>query len=56
LITNQFNDQVIEVTPANDVVFAYGQPGVAGSANGQLNTPYHAVDIGDYTGLTAPTP
>jgi hypothetical protein len=56
LITNQFNDQVIEVTPANDVVFTYGQPGVAGSANGQLNTPYHAVDIGDYTGLTAPTP
>lgn len=56
LITDQFNHQVIEVTPESKVVWQYGQIGVAGAGKGQLNTPYHAVDIGDYTGLTDPSP
>jgi hypothetical protein len=56
LVTDQFNHQVIEVTPGSKVVWQYGQIGVAGAGAGQLNTPYHAVDIGDYTGLTDPSP
>jgi outer membrane protein assembly factor BamB len=56
LITDQFNHQVIEVTPESKIVWQYGQIGVAGAGKGQLNTPYHAVDIGDYTGLTDPSP
>lgn len=55
LITDQLNDQVIEVTPAKEIVFTYGQLGKPGNGNGYLNTPYHAVDIGDYTGRTPPT-
>jgi hypothetical protein len=56
LISDQFNNQVIEVTPGMPakVVFSYGQLGVSGNGKGQLNAPYHAVDVGDYTGLTDP--
>jgi hypothetical protein len=58
LISDQFNDQVIEVTSTTpaQIVFTYGQLGVGGDGTGQLNAPYHAVDIGDYTGLTDPNP
>jgi hypothetical protein len=52
LISDEFNDRVIEVTRAKQIVWTYGQIGVAGSGAGQLNAPYGAKVIGDYTGLT----
>jgi|HubBroStandDraft_1064217.scaffolds.fasta_scaffold62799_1 hypothetical protein len=54
LISDQFNDQVIEVSPAGQVVSSYGTLNVAGAAAGQLNGPYDAKRVGDYTGLTPP--
>jgi hypothetical protein len=54
LISDQFNHQVIAVNHAKSVVWSYGQIGVAGAGPGQLNAPYDAKSIGDYTGLTTP--
>jgi hypothetical protein len=54
LIADQLNDQVIEVDQSGSVVFSYGQIQLAGNAQGELNTPYDAKAIGDYTGLTQP--
>lgn len=54
LISNQFDDQVIEVNPAKDIVFAQGMIGVAGKTFDELNAPYDAKVIDDYTGLTPP--
>jgi hypothetical protein len=58
LISDQFNHQVFEIdhaTPAH-VLFSYGQLNVAGNAAGQLNAPYDAKGVGDFTGLTLPPP
>ncbi len=54
VIADQNNHQVIEVDTTGKVVFSYGQIGVAGNAAGQLNSPYDAKVVGDYTGLTTP--
>jgi hypothetical protein len=54
LISDQFNHQVIEVDSAGHVVFSYGQLNVAGNGAGQLNGPYDAKRVGDFTGLTPP--
>ena len=54
LISNQFDNQVIEVDPQKNIVFAQGRLGVAGSGFKELNAPYDAKVIGDYTGLTLP--
>jgi hypothetical protein len=54
LISDQLNHQVIEIDPVGNVVFSYGQLNVAGSAPGQLNGPYDAKRVGDFTGLTPP--
>lgn len=54
LISDQFNDQVIEVDSTGDIVFSQGQIGVAGTGFNELNAPYDAKVVGDYTGLTAP--
>lgn len=54
LISDQFNHQVIEVNPAKTIVFSYGQLNVAGAGAGQLNGPYDAKVVGDFTGLTPP--
>ncbi len=54
LISDQFNDQVIEVDPNGNIVFSQGQIGVAGTGFNELNAPYDAKVVGDYTGLTAP--
>jgi outer membrane protein assembly factor BamB len=57
LISDQFNNQVIEVDHNKNVVFTQGQ--IAGDfppGNGfdQLNGPYDAKVVGDFTGLTRP--
>jgi len=54
LISDQFNHQVIEVDPSGNIVFSQGQIGVAGNGFNELNAPYDAKVVGDYTGLTAP--
>jgi hypothetical protein len=55
LISDQFNHQVIEVNHAKQIVFTQGMIGVAGTGFDQLNAPYDAKVVGDFTGLTVPT-
>ena len=57
LISDQFNDQVIELNPSMAIVRSYGminQPGYSPSTAIQMNAPYSAYVIGDYTGITPP--
>ncbi len=57
LISDQFNDPVIEVTRAKVIVATYGtinDPGFSPSTTGEMNAPYSAYVIGDYTGITPP--
>jgi hypothetical protein len=59
LISDQFNDQVIEVTHTtpSQIVASYGtinDPGYSPSTALQMNAPYSAYVIGDYTGVTPP--
>jgi hypothetical protein len=54
LISDQFNDQVIEINMQKQIVFSQGAIQVDGNGFNQLNAPYDAKVIGDYTGLTPP--
>jgi outer membrane protein assembly factor BamB len=54
LISDQVNEQVIEVDPAGNIVYSQGQIGVVGTDFDELNWPYDAKVVGDYTGLTEP--
>ena len=54
LISDQFNDQVIEINPDHQIVFSQGQIQVDGNGPNQLNAPYDAKVVGDFTGLTFP--
>lgn len=54
LISDQFNNRVIEVTKGGDIVFQQGMLNAAGNGPNQLNGPYDAKRIGDFTGLTPP--
>jgi hypothetical protein len=54
LIADQFNDRVIIITPEKQIIFQYGTTNVVGNGRNQLNAPYSAVAICDYTGLTPP--
>jgi len=54
LISDQFNDRVIAVTREGQIVFTQGMLNVAGNGFNQLNGPYDAKVVGDYTGLTRP--
>jgi hypothetical protein len=57
LISDQFNDQVIEINPSKVIVASYGtinDPGFSPSTAIQMNAPYSAYVIGDYTGITPP--
>ena len=57
LISDQFNHQVIEVNAQGVIVASYGKINDAGfnpSTTVQMNGPYSAYVIGDYTGLTPP--
>ena len=57
LISDQFNNQVIEVNSSKAIVASYGMindPGFSPSTAVQMNGPYSAYVIGDYTGITAP--
>jgi hypothetical protein len=54
LITDQFNDRVFVLDASRHIVFQYGMTNVVGSGFDQLNAPYSAAVIGDYTGVTLP--
>jgi hypothetical protein len=57
LISDQFNDQVIRVNTEGVIVASYGtinQPGFNPSTAVEMNGPYSAYVIGDYTGITPP--
>ena len=54
LISDQNNNQVLEVAPDGGIVWSYGVLNVAGPGAGMLNGPYDAKRIGDYTGLPTP--
>jgi PQQ-like domain len=54
IIADQFNNRVLIVNPA--LAFQYGMVNVTGNGPGQLNGPYTAYVIGDYTGQTPPPP
>ncbi|MBV8726125.1 MAG: hypothetical protein JO350_12410 [Candidatus Eremiobacteraeota bacterium] len=54
LISDQFNMQVIQVNHDGKIVFKQGRIGVAGTGPDQLNAPYDAKVVGDFTGLTPP--
>jgi hypothetical protein len=60
LISDQFNHRVIEVDQGGTIVRQLGTTNVPGfsttSATSELNAPYDAKVIGDYTGLTNPRP
>lgn len=54
LISDQFNDRVMEITPGKEIVLQQGQLNKPGKGADELNGPYDAKNIGDYTGLTPP--
>lgn len=54
LISDQFNNRVITVTPMGKIVFQQGMTNVIGNGFNQLNGPYDAKQVGDFTGLTPP--
>jgi hypothetical protein len=54
LISDQFNHRVIEVNPAKQIVFQQGQLNAPGVGFNQLNGPYDAKRVNDFTGLTRP--
>jgi hypothetical protein len=54
LISDQFNHRVIEVNPAKQIVFQQGQLNAPGVGFNQLNGPYDAKRVNDFTGLTLP--
>ena len=54
LISDQFNEQVIEVDATGAIVFTHGTIGVTGSDTNHLNAPCDAKVVDDYYGLTSP--
>ncbi len=53
-IADTLNDRIIIVNSSNQTVYQYGTTNVPGNGSGQLNWPYSAYVIGDYTGQTIP--
>ena len=54
LISDQNNDQVVLIDHSGHELFTIGQIGRPGYGPDELDGPYDAKVIGDYTGLTAP--
>jgi PQQ-like domain len=52
VIADQFNHRILIVNPHKE--FQYGTVNVTGNGTGQLNGPYTAFVVGDYTGQTPP--
>lgn len=54
LISDQFNERVIEINPGGKIVFQQGALNMPGAGFNQLNGPYDAKVIDDFTGITPP--
>lgn len=54
MIADQFNDRVFEIDLSGNIVWQYGTINAPGNGKGELNAPYTAFVIGDYTGQTVP--
>lgn len=54
LISDQFNERVFEIDKTGKIVFQQGELNVPGDGFDQLNGPYDAKQIDDFTGLTPP--
>lgn len=54
IIADQFNNRAFIIDQSGNVLFQYGQTNVVGNGPDQLNAPYSAVVISDYTGVTHP--
>jgi outer membrane protein assembly factor BamB len=54
IIADQFNHRVFAINPQKEIVWQYGMTNIPGNGPGQLNGPYTAFVIGDYTGQTPP--
>jgi outer membrane protein assembly factor BamB len=54
MIADQFNDRAIVIDADKSLDFQYGMTNVPGNGPNQLNGPYTAYSIGDYTGQTPP--
>ena len=54
IIADQFNNRAFAINPQKQIVFQYGDTNEVGNSPGQLNAPYTAFVIGDYTGQTPP--
>jgi len=53
-IADTLNDRVLIVNTANQTVYQYGMTNAPGNGPNQLDWPYSAYVIGDYTGQTVP--
>jgi hypothetical protein len=53
-IADQFNDRAIIINQQKQIVFQYGVLNHPGNGPDELNGPYTAYVIGDYTGQTPP--
>jgi hypothetical protein len=53
-VADQFNDRIFVLNTNMQIEFQYGMTNVVGNGPNQLNAPYSAVVIGDYTGVTPP--
>ena len=54
LIADRFNSRVIRIDRGGNIEWQYGTLNVAGNGPDQLNAPYSAMVIGDYTAVTSP--
>jgi uncharacterized protein (UPF0248 family) len=54
IISDEMNHRVFAIDHAGNVVWQYGITNVSGNGPGELNGPYTAFVIGDYTGQTPP--
>jgi hypothetical protein len=54
IIADQFNDRALIINRSKSKVFQYGMTNVVGNGPNQLDGPYTAFVIGDYTGQTPP--
>ena len=54
IISDQYNDRVLIVDQDRNIVYQYGSTDNPGAGPNQLNGPYTAYVIGDYTGQTPP--
>ncbi len=54
IIADQFNDRILIIDRTNAIDFQYGMLNIVGNGRNQLDGPYTAFVIGDYTGQTPP--